>query len=342
MGGAPNVAPGQLSKFVTDTFPGAIITSGQRTPSQNAAIGGTPNSAHLDNRAQDFVFKLPNGAPDLQRMEETARQFNANAPPGVKMLYEGPGAKNSTAPHLHIQQTAVAGGGQQLRPIIQGALKPIGHQASDDEKAAFGYKPTDKVWINEGGKPEIFGQRPATEGQKRAAGLTYSMVEGNNRLNDLAKEGIYGPSTPVSSLFKKSDTGLVTIVLKTEQDRRYIQAIREFIFPLLRLQSGAAVPDSEVLSYLETYGAKFEDTPKVKWQKAQARAGQLRAQIGSTKDVYEDQYGEIPKIEVLTDPRGRPAGAAASAVKSVGRAPPGVDQKVWDAMTPERRKLWEN
>ena len=311
MDGAPNVAPGQLSKFVTDNFPGAIITSGQRTPSQNAAVGGAPNSAHLDNRAQDFVFKLPNGAPDLQRMEETARQFNANAPPGVKMLYEGPGAKNSTAPHLHIQQTAASGGGQQLRPIIQGEAKPTGHQASDAEKAAFEYKPTDKVWINADGKPELIGgQKAPTDGQRRAATLTYRMLEGNNRLNNLAKEGIYGPSSPVSSLFKKSDTGLVTIALKTEQDRRYIQAIREFIAPILRYDSGAAVPDSEVLSYMETYGGKFEDSPKVKWQKAQGRTAQIRAMIGSTKDVYEDQYGEIPKIEVLTDPRGRPAGPA--------------------------------
>ena len=218
--------------------------------------------------------------------------------------------------YLRDFQTAFAGGDQQLRPIIQGEAKPTGHQASDAEKAAFEYKPTDKVWINADGKPELIGgQKPATEGQKRAATLTYRMLEGNKRLNDLAKEGIYGPSSPVSSLFKKSDTGLVTIALKTEQDRRYIQAIREFLAPILRYDSGAAVPDSEVLSYMETYGGKFEDTPKVKWQKAQARTAQIRAMIGSTKDVYEDQYGEVPKIEVLTDPRGRPAGAASPAAK---------------------------
>lgn len=243
--------------------------------------------------------------------------------------------------YLRDFQTAFAGGGQQLRPIIQGEAKPTGHQASGAEKAAFEYKPTDKVWINADGKPELIGgQKPATEGQKRAATLTYRMLEGNKRLNDLAKEGIYGPSSPVSSLFKKSDTGLVTIALKTEQDRRYIQAIREFLAPILRYDSGAAVPDSEVLSYMETYGGKFEDSPKVKWQKAQGRTAQIRAMVGSTKDVYEDQYGEIPKIEVLTDPRGRPAGAAAPAAKSVGRAPPGVDQKVWEAMTPQGRSLW--
>jgi hypothetical protein len=64
--------------------------------------------------------------------------------------------------------------------------------------------------------------------------------------------------------------------------------------------------------------------------------------IGSTKDVYEDQYGEIPKIEVLTDPRGRPANASSPSTKSAGRAPLGVDQRVWEAMTPEGKKLWEN
>jgi len=147
-----------------------------------------------------------------------------------------------------------------------------------------------------------------TEGQRRSASLAYRALEGNNRLNDLGKEGIYGPSTPYDSLFKRDKNGLTTMVLKSDQDRRYMQAFKEFIAPILRYDSGAAVPDSEVESYMQTYGNKFEDSTKVRWQKAQGRAAAIKSLVGPARVAYEDAYGETPSFKVMAiNPNAQPA-----------------------------------
>ena len=156
-----------------------------------------------------------------------------------------------------------------------------------------------------------------TEGQRKSASLAYRALEGNNRLNDLAKEGIYGPSTPYDSLFKRDKNGLTTMVLKSDQDRRYMQAFKEFIAPILRYDSGAAVPDSEVESYMQTYGNKFEDSTKVRWQKAQGRAAAIKSLVGPAKAAYEDAYGEAPGFKVMAiNPNAKPVPAKAASVNT--------------------------
>jgi hypothetical protein len=165
-----------------------------------------------------------------------------------------------------------------------------------------------------------------TEGQRRSAALAYRALEGNNRLNDLAKQGIYAPSTPFDSLFKRDKNGLTTIVFKSDQDRKYIQAFKEFIAPILRLDSGAAVPDAEVESYMQTYGNKFEDSPQVRWQKAQGRTAAIRSVVGMGRPAFEEEYGPIPEFQVLTDPRGRPV--APGAPKPIAPAGSGKSKNV--------------
>ena len=166
----------------------------------------------------------------------------------------------------------------------------------------------------------VSGRGPKiTEGQRKAASLAYRALEGNNRLNDLTKEGIYGPSTPYSSLFKVDKNGLTTIVFKSDQDRRYIQAFKEFIAPILRYDSGAAVPDSEVESYMQTYGNKFEDSTKVRWQKAQGRAAAIKSLVGPARVAYEDAYGETPEFKVMAiNPNAKPTTAASKPLPPPG------------------------
>ena len=116
-----------------------------------------------------------------------------------------------------------------------------------------------------------------TEGQRKSASLAYRALEGNNRLNDLTKEGIYGPSTPYDSLFKRDKNGLTTMVLKSDQDRRYMQAFKEFIAPILRYDSGAAVPDSEVESYCRHMATNLKTAPKFAGKKLKAGRRLLKA-----------------------------------------------------------------
>lgn len=100
----------QVAAAITQQYPGARVTSGLRTPGQNAAANGVSNSAHLQDTpttwARDIV--LPNGTDH----QAAANQINALGIPGIKALYEGPGAANSTGPHLHVQYIAPSGSAQ--------------------------------------------------------------------------------------------------------------------------------------------------------------------------------------------------------------------------------------
>lgn len=54
-GGAASPALAQISTSLTSAFPGVQITSGQRSPQHNAAVGGVPNSQHIAGNALDFT-----------------------------------------------------------------------------------------------------------------------------------------------------------------------------------------------------------------------------------------------------------------------------------------------
>jgi len=104
-GGAPTEQGPQLAELVSQNFPGAKITSTLRTPAQNAAVGGVPNSEHMvPDGAIDFVLGSP------AEMQEAAAKINS-AGAGFKAIYEGPGAANSTGPHVHIERVGGAPAG---------------------------------------------------------------------------------------------------------------------------------------------------------------------------------------------------------------------------------------
>lgn len=87
---------GAVSERITSVVPGARITSGPRTPEENAAVGGVPDSAHLKGRAIDFV------PPHGMTLDEAANEVRRSNP-ALKVIVEGPGAAHSTAPHVHVE-----------------------------------------------------------------------------------------------------------------------------------------------------------------------------------------------------------------------------------------------
>ncbi len=62
-----------------------VVTSGYRCEALNKALGGTPNSAHCEGRAIDFVS--PSFGPPSQIFEEI-RLYYAAAPPYDQLIME--------------------------------------------------------------------------------------------------------------------------------------------------------------------------------------------------------------------------------------------------------------
>lgn len=84
---------------IKGVIPGVTFTSGQRTPEQNAAVGGVTNSAHLQDRARDLV------PPPGMTLDDAADKIRA-ANPGLKVVVEAAGAAHSTGPHIHVEWPA--------------------------------------------------------------------------------------------------------------------------------------------------------------------------------------------------------------------------------------------
>lgn len=86
----------QIETGIVAAFPGTRVTNERRTAVQNAAVGGTANSAHLTGNAVDF--HIPAGMSGPEFAAEIKKKF-----PQANVVYEGPGAAHSTAPHVHVQ-----------------------------------------------------------------------------------------------------------------------------------------------------------------------------------------------------------------------------------------------
>lgn len=99
------------------------ITSGYRSPQQNAAVGGVANSAHLQpNAAYDFV--PPPGVSPQQAATTLAQGLKKDGVPFDQIILEGAGP-HSTGTHIHV---SFAGNrGQVLGvPGYQGATQSAG------------------------------------------------------------------------------------------------------------------------------------------------------------------------------------------------------------------------
>jgi hypothetical protein len=299
-GSQPPVSREQVLASITEQFPGARVTSTDRTPAQNAAANGVPNSAHLTGHAVDFVLG------SHEEMQAAADRINAQGLPGVRALYEGPGAKNSTGPHVHVQ-VAQGGGGGAPRPVAVGAPKPGGRMATAEEKARLGLAPDAPYWIEPDGKPvAVQGEKPnkpLTEYQGKSVEYMNAALSGNERLNELAKAGIYKPSTATDSLFSREKDGTIRFIGRSEKDRQFIQAAKEWLAPILRKDTGAAVTDGEVQQYMDIYIPRYEDPLSVMRQKAQARDAKMRSLYGANKSAYDQTFGDPGKWQVLTDSR---------------------------------------
>jgi hypothetical protein len=127
-----------------------------------------------------------------------------------------------------------------------------------------------------------------TEGAKRNVALTHRMLDANERLNAIIQSGVTRPS-----YWKLvTEGGVARLELRTENDRRFVAAAKEWMSPILRKDTGAAVTDSEFLMYADTYIPAPGDPPSVLRQKAEARQSAMVAMAGEAGSLYSQTHGK--------------------------------------------------
>jgi hypothetical protein len=131
-----------------------------------------------------------------------------------------------------------------------------------------------------------------TDGDKKTTGFAYRTMQASKRLAALADRQIYKPRTPTAQLFDTSPNGVVRVVTKTQEDRLFIQAAKEWLAPVLRKDTGAAVTDQELATYMDIFIPRFEDGQEEMQQKAEARLDTMRALVNEAGPLYERTYGK--------------------------------------------------
>lgn len=146
---APNAPQGTPSEsdvqgYITKNIPGAIITSGQRTPDHNAAVGGVPDSMHLNGQAVDFVMPKGMSFDQVQQMvaqsglqptellNEGSHVHLAWGPKnGVQIASNSPTLPQGAVPQAPPAVTAQPQPAGNVRTIVQG--QPIWRAPTPEE-----------------------------------------------------------------------------------------------------------------------------------------------------------------------------------------------------------------
>ena len=161
------------------------------------------------------------------------------------------------------------------------------------------------------------GARPATEGERKAAGFHSQMQQAITTINalegKLSERDIY----QIQSLPQEGVSGAINRSAMSENAKRYIQAFNQFTEARLRPVSGAAIADSEYARDRATYGKQYSETPDLAAQREAARTQaleSLRVMGGSAIEAPS-----APKTFTVTAPNGKtytfPSAAEAAAFK---------------------------
>lgn len=162
-----------------------------------------------------------------------------------------------------------------------------------------------------------------TDGMKRNVALTHRMLDANERLNDVIQSGVTRPS--YWKLVSEGG-GPARLELRSDEDRRFVGAAKEWLAPILRKDTGAAVTDQEFLFYADTYIPAPGDSPAVLRQKAEARQSAMVAMVGEAGPLYTQTHGRR-EFRARWAPEARGGSDAIRSVKTIDEAralPPGT------------------
>ena len=134
-------------------------------------------------------------------------------------------------------------------------------------------------------------QKPATEGERLTRGFADRAQQAQDELATLMATG-YDPAAILST---RGD--FVPNVAKSEQDQQAEQAMLNFVSAVLRKESGAAIPITELVAETRKYFPMRGDKPGVLAQKERARvqaSKTLGAGAGRAPSTYETPKPTAP------------------------------------------------
>jgi hypothetical protein len=166
------------------------------------------------------------------------------------------------------------------------------------------------------------GDERYTEAQRNAAYFTYRLQNASRTLESLRQQGIERP-TPAVLAFAD---GQIRENALSSEDRRWLQAAREWLAPILRKDTGAAITLPEVVYYMGTYLANPTDDRATLEQKAQAQRAAEEALAGLAGGALEQIYPAATR----PDAQGR----ASSPVRN-------VPAPLWQTSSEGQRAYWQ-
>lgn len=276
-GGAPVGA--QIEQAITSFVPGVQVTSRQRSPQKNAAVGGVPNSYHLSDNARDFV------PPPGMSLSQLASATRAKLGPGFKVIAE--------SDHVHVEPN----GGPRT---IQGAPKT--------DKAPSGYR-----YKGDGTLEPIPGG-PGDKAKKLipvSPPVVRGYIENNQSIRNIDRA--------MTALNKYPNAvglgmGILPDAITQRTDPKGVEAraaISNIGSLIIHDRSGAAVTASETPRLKPFIPNNGDDAPTVRKKLAQLRAAiaEMQSDIDAVYNP-EQGYRSLPKLVAPKPavPKGPPSG----------------------------------
>ena len=134
--------------------------------------------------------------------------------------------------------------------------------------------------------------KPPTELQTRSAAFARRMEGAEENMLRLTDQG-FDPVNFQDYMASQAPFGAANWLVSSEH-QQYQQAAQNFISGILRLDSGAAVPEEEFQRYFAQYFPIAGDTPETVAQKAATRRKLVQDIRDQSQGAYERIYGETP------------------------------------------------
>jgi hypothetical protein len=242
-------------------------------------------------------------------------------------------AQNGRSWERRVEETGggVAAPATDLPPgaLVTEEAKPPAARLTPEDVAAEGLRPGTVAYRDENGFPKIIQEPPLpkqsepTVDAKKVVGFTYRVLKANDRLNALIQEGI---TKPTAWKLVSDKNNVSRLVLSNDKDRRFVSAAKEWLAPILRRDTGAAVTDTEFVQYADMFIPAPEDPPELLKQKAAARQDAMTALYKEGGDLFTETHGNMV-FETLWRP-GTPGGTMKgswSQPYSASEAKPGAE-----------------